>query len=57
VLAGLDHLASRGITIGMLYVDADNVRARGLYDKLGFTLHHIERAYSGDVAPRPSGAD
>ncbi len=24
VLAGLDHLSSRGITVGMLYVDADN---------------------------------
>ena len=27
VLAGLDHLSSRGITVGMLYVDADNVAA------------------------------
>jgi len=49
VLAGLDHLATRGLTVGMLYVDGDNTTARALYDRLGFSLDHIDRAYAGTV--------
>ncbi len=33
----------------MLYVDAGNVRAVKLYIDLGFTLNHIDRAYTGDI--------
>ena len=50
-LAGLDHLAGRGLTIGMLYVDADNTPATRLYADLGFTLDHIDRAYAADIGP------
>jgi mycothiol synthase len=51
VLAGLDHLAAKGLVTGMLYVDSDNASARRLYEELGFTVDHVDRAYVGDVAP------
>jgi len=51
-VAGLEHLAARGLTVGMLYVDASNTPAVALYEDLGFTVNHVDRAYTGDVAPR-----
>jgi mycothiol synthase len=51
-LAGLDSLAGRGVTVGMLYVDADNVPAIELYRDLGFTEHHADRAFVGDIPAR-----
>lgn len=50
-LAGLDHLAGRGLPVGMLYVEADNRPALGLYIELGFVVHHVVRAYTGHVDP------
>ena len=53
VVAGLRWLADRGLTIGMLYVDASNEPAVALYRSLGFSVDHSDRAYVGDVAARP----
>jgi mycothiol synthase len=53
-LAGLDHIARAGIEIGMLYVDADNVRAVKLYVDMGFVVHHVDATYSGTVPPEAS---
>jgi mycothiol synthase len=50
-LAGLEHLAGRGITEAMLYVDADNVAAVSLYEQLGFRIHCTNAAFVVDVAP------
>jgi mycothiol synthase len=50
-LAGLDYLSSKGITEAMLYVDATNAAAVKLYVELGFTVNHIDRAYTGDIRP------
>ena len=50
-LAGLGSLADRGLAVGMLYVDAGNTRAVKLYVDLGFVVHHVDRAYTGDVPP------
>jgi len=50
-LAGLDYLTGRGMTEAMLYVDASNAPAVKLYVELGFTVNHIDRAYTGDIAP------
>ncbi len=44
-VAGLDHLAGRGLEVGMLYAESDNTAALGLYEQLGFTVHHEDVAY------------
>jgi mycothiol synthase len=44
VSAGLGLMAAKGATSAFLYVEAQNSRARGLYDSLGFRLDHIDRA-------------
>ena len=43
-----------GLPEAMLYVDATNVPALKLYVGLGFTVNHIDRAYTGDVPAKSS---
>ncbi len=50
-VAGLDWLAARGLGTAMLYVDGDNLPALHLYEDLGFTVDHVDRAYTADVGP------
>jgi mycothiol synthase len=44
-LAGLVWLAAQGIAVGMLYTSADNTTAVALYESLGFSVNHTDRAY------------
>ena len=53
VLAGLDHLTRTGIERAVLYVDGANDTAVRLYRSLGFTVDHVDRAYTGDVPGAP----
>lgn len=50
VLAGLDHLSRVGETMAMLYVEDTNDPARRLYERLGFTVHHVDRVYDAPAA-------
>ncbi|MBI2709464.1 MAG: mycothiol synthase [Actinobacteria bacterium] len=45
-IAGLDHLHDRrGAPVGMLYVEASNLAAMRMYERLGFEPHHRDRVY------------
>lgn len=45
-VAGLASIRERGHERGLLYVDADNIAAVRLYEKLGFTPHTVRRLYT-----------
>jgi mycothiol synthase len=49
--AGLEWLAAKGLTLGMLYVDAGNEVAVSMYGSMGFSPDHVDRAYTKTVGP------
>jgi mycothiol synthase len=51
VLAGLDYLAGRGATVGMLFVEADNDAALRLYAALGFEIVRTDRSFAITLQP------
>ena len=48
-IAGLASIPAESAPIAMLYVDSDNAAALSLYASLGFTSHHEEHAFVGDI--------
>jgi mycothiol synthase len=48
-VAGLEWMAERGITVGMLYTTASNTAAVKLYESLGFTVTHVDRSYDRTI--------
>lgn len=52
-LAGLEWLSDQRISRANLFVESDNVPALRTYDRLGFELHSINRAYTSfSTAPQ-----
>jgi mycothiol synthase len=56
-LAGLEHLSDGGITTAMLYVDADNVSAVAMYERLGFHVHSSTKAFCRQLGPTSHAAE
>jgi mycothiol synthase len=48
-LAGLDHMVDRGASEALLYVAAADTTATTMYDRLGFVVRRVDRAYVGEV--------
>jgi len=55
-LAGLEHLAQRGISTALLYVDASSSTAVGMYERLGFETYTTTVAFTLQV-PASTGGD
>ncbi|UQU65366.1 mycothiol synthase [Couchioplanes caeruleus] len=51
-VAGLRHLASRGLRDALLYVDESNTAAVALYRRLGFEIYSTDVQYARLTAPR-----
>lgn len=49
VLEGLLWLHQHGCAVGMLYTEADNAPAVGLYRSIGFEVHHEVRVFTLDL--------
>jgi mycothiol synthase len=52
-LAGLAWLSAHGLAHGMLYVEHDNVAAVRTYERIGFRVHHVDRAYVQRAGAHP----
>ena len=50
-VAGMDLMSELGLDTGMLYVEADNAAALGLYDSMGFTEHLRDRRFTLPADP------
>ncbi len=48
-IAGLQHMARKGVKAGCLYVDSAEEAPLSMYRKLGFEKDHVDRAYIKDV--------
>ena len=48
-VAGLEHMAERGMREATLYVDGANEKAVALYRKIGFEQDHLDRAYVTEI--------
>ncbi|UQA93829.1 mycothiol synthase [Streptomyces halobius] len=46
---GLRHLAAQGLPTAMLYVDADNMAAVSVYERLGFVTHETDLMYRSET--------
>ena len=55
LVAGLEHMAKRGMQTCCLYVDEANESARSMYTKFGFDEDHRDRAYVTDVPAKHDG--
>lgn len=49
LLSGLQEMRERGIEVAILYVDAGNDAAIGLYRHAGFRFEHLDTCYSLDL--------
>ena len=45
VAAGLDHLSDRGLRTAVLYTEEDNLPARRMYERMGFSVHERRGGY------------
>ena len=50
-LAGLEAIVARGVETAMLYVDSANTTAVAMYERLGFTVHRVDVAFTAEVSP------
>jgi len=50
LLRGLHHLAQRGCSDVLLYVDGDNTAALALYERSGFTRYDVDRQWTGPAS-------